>query len=405
MSIEDTADLVAENLLGQRFVEVLAHHDADGIAAASIIGMALWRAGKQFRLRIRPQISSADVTGENAVLLCDFGSAEELLPEETIVIDHHVPHFEGQFHLNPRLEGISGDRELSAAGAAYLVAERMGDNRDLSGLVLLGILGDGQRTEGANHEIVSEGIAQGYIGPNRGLCLPGRDLTEQLAYSISPYLEGISGNRDAAAELVKKSTRAAGPDLDILLSLIVLQVSQPATLHAMQSIYGTTYTLDREVVNDAHSLLALVDGCGRSGAGGLAVSLCLRSLDGVEEAWKLALQYRERVIDAVRNAQRDDARVPVYTIEDAGLTSNVADILAYDREQATPVAVIARAGDRCHVSTRCPPGITSDLEALMREIGIEYGGSGGGHPGRAGATIDARQINQCRKRLAEALAV
>ena len=50
-----------------------------------------------------------------------------------MVVDHHLPLFDGEFHANPRLEDIDGDRELSAAGMAYFVAQEMGDNRDLPG--------------------------------------------------------------------------------------------------------------------------------------------------------------------------------------------------------------------------------------------------------------------------------
>jgi len=43
-----------------------------------------------------------------------------------MVVDHHIPEFEGQFHVNPRLQGIDGEAELCAAAVAYLVASRSG---------------------------------------------------------------------------------------------------------------------------------------------------------------------------------------------------------------------------------------------------------------------------------------
>ena len=46
-----------------------------------------------------------------------------------MVVDHHLPLFDGELHVNPRLSGIDGDRELSAAGTAYYIAQQMGDNR------------------------------------------------------------------------------------------------------------------------------------------------------------------------------------------------------------------------------------------------------------------------------------
>ena len=200
MSLDAAAASLADHLLEQEFVEVLAHHDADGIAAASILCHAMFREGGRFRLRVRSSITTADVPRDSSVLLCDFGSALSDLPGDVMVVDHHVPHFEGDYHVNPRLAGIDGDRNLSAAGAAYLVAQRMGDNRDLAGLVLLGIIGDRQELEGPNREISNEGIANGFIAPRRGLRLPGRGLVERFArrQPLSPRVLGRSRDRPDA---------------------------------------------------------------------------------------------------------------------------------------------------------------------------------------------------------------
>ncbi len=103
--------------------------------------------------------------------------------------------FGGAFHANPRLAGIDGERELSAAGTAYIVAQKMGDNRDLAGLVILGIIGDNQEMKGKNLEIFNEAITDGIVVPDRGLTLPGRDMTEKWYMATSPYLDGISGIR------------------------------------------------------------------------------------------------------------------------------------------------------------------------------------------------------------------
>ncbi|RPI35407.1 MAG: DHH family phosphoesterase, partial [Methanoregulaceae archaeon] len=148
MSLETAAGTVAEQIKRQEFVEVYAHHDADGIAAASILCHAMLRAGIRFRLRIRKEIALSDLGGDAAYLLCDLGSGVEDLPRNVMVVDHHLPLSEGEFHVNPRLAGIDGDRELSAAGTAYYVAQELGDNRDLAGLVIPGIIGDGQQMAG-----------------------------------------------------------------------------------------------------------------------------------------------------------------------------------------------------------------------------------------------------------------
>ena len=106
------------------------------------------RAGIRFRMRVRQEVTPADLSGDAGYLLCDLGAGMDSLPGDTMVVDHHLPKFDGEFHANPRLAGVNGDSELSAAGMAYIVAQKSGDNRDLAGLVIPGILGDGQEITG-----------------------------------------------------------------------------------------------------------------------------------------------------------------------------------------------------------------------------------------------------------------
>jgi len=150
----------------------------------------------------------------------------------------------------------------------YFVARRMGDNRDLAGLALLGILGDRQELEGPNRDISNEGIANGFITPRRGLRLPGRGLVEQLALAVNPYLPGLSGERDAVRALVTQVTDEDDVDCESLLSRIVLAAAPEASLSAIYGIWGTTYNLGREVIDEAANLAAVVDACGKAGSGG-----------------------------------------------------------------------------------------------------------------------------------------
>lgn len=397
MSLDAAAGLVAQRLLDADFVEVYGHHDADGIAAASILCQALAREGIRFRMRIRARVNAEEINDEETVLLCDFGSGLADLPEEVIVVDHHIPAFRGAYHVNPRLAQIDGEKELSASGAAYIVAQHMADNRDLAGLALLGIIGDGQEFSGKNYEILSDGIANGFIAPSRGLRLAGRDRTEQLACALAPYLEGISGNEEAAEEL-------AGEGEDALLSRIVLAIAPCASATAMLALYGDRYELEREVVHDAHNLAALVDACGQAGRGGLAASLCLRAPEGVGEAWEIARTYRTQVISAISGATLRSDRPAIYEIDNPSVVRGAADALANDRVQTAPVVVMAKGEETVTVSARCPPGVDVDLETLMRRLGEECGGSGGGHRRRAGATISADRVDCFKAGLAEAVA-
>jgi single-stranded-DNA-specific exonuclease len=408
MSLETAAQTVAEQIRRQEFVEVFAHHDADGIAAASILCHAMLRGGIRFRLRMRQEVVPFDLTGDSAYLLCDLGSGKEDLPKSTIVVDHHLVRFEGEFQANPRLAGIDGDRELSAAGMAYYVAQALGDNRDLAGLVILGILGDGQEFAGKNLEIFNEAIANGIIVPDRGLKLPGRDMTERWYMATSPYLDGISGNESLIADILDSAhdTRQEGngPRLDNLISRVILASAHGTAAGSLQSIYGDTLHLQREVIEDAHTLTAIIDACGKTGHGEIGATLCLRSSHDIETAWEITRQHRLQIIEAVKTARSIEGSPGIFEVQGTTLASDVADILIRDLSHTKPVLVYASGSDGCHISARCPKTVKTDIGPLVHRLAEACGGNGGGHILRAGATIPCDQIGVFTKGWQEALA-
>ena len=405
MSLEESAKIVADQIRRQQFVEVYTHHDADGIAAGTILCHAMLRTGIRFRLRVCADISAAELSHDAASLLCDLGSGKEDLPPETIVVDHHLPLFGGQFHANPRLEKIDGDRELSAAGMAYIVAQEMGDNRDLAGLVIPGIIGDGQEFAGKNLEIFNEGVANGIIVPDKGITLAGRDMAERWLFATRPYLAGISGSDSAVADLLAAAQGEKGAKTDVLLSLAVLTSVSEASAEGLMLLYGDTMHLQREVIEDAHALTAVIDACGKSGLGDLAVALCLRSSTELTEAWEATRKHHLAVIDALGNVRPAQEGTAVYECGNAALASDVADVLARDRVQQAPVLVYARTGEDCRISARLPlGGTTADLGLLVRELAAACGGNGGGHHSRAGATIPCERLDAFVKGWQEGLA-
>jgi hypothetical protein len=398
MSLHAAAELVADRIRSLQYVEILAHHDADGIAAGSILALAMARAGKRFRFRVRSDVVPGDLAGNQTYLLCDIGAGIADLPEGTIVVDHHEAWFTGDYHVNPRLAGIDGDRELSASGTAYVVAGKLGDNRDLAGLAVLGMIGDGQAAAGMNREIFNDGVANAIIVPGRGLRLPGRDLQERLLMAAGPVIDGLSGDEEAVRAITGPASQTPGsePDLKKAVSLAVLRAIRTHRADCVGAIYGDTCGLEREVIPDAHSFAAVIDACGKTGHGDIGASLCLRYSRDVDTAWGITRQHRLKVIAAFRAVTGQDAPAGIYDVEDAALASDVADALACRSTLKTPIAVIARYGDSCRISARCPQDSSLDLGAAVRSLAQSAGGSGGGHRYRAGATIPCGQLGTFR---------
>lgn len=408
MSLESAAGIVAEQIKRQEFVEVLAHHDADGIAAASILCHAMLRSGIRFRLRVRSEVASSDLTGDFPYLLCDLGSGRADLPKTTMVVDHHIVKFEGEFQANPRLAGIDGDRELSAAGMAFYVAQALGDNRDLAGLVIPGILGDGQEFAGKNLEIFNGAITDGIIVPDRGLLVPGRDMTERWYMATSPYLDGISGNETMVTEIIDASRDPnAGGDglrLSTLLSQVAITSARGTAAGSIRSVFGDTLHLQREVIEDAHALTAIIDACGKTGNGEIGATLCLRSSHDIDRAWEITRQHRLHIIEAVRAARPIEGSPGVFEVQGTTLASDVADIFIRDLDYTPAVFVYAQGTDGCHISARARKESKADIGPLVRRLAETCGGRGGGHVLRAGATIPCDRIGAFAQGWQEALA-
>jgi single-stranded-DNA-specific exonuclease len=393
MTLESDTELLADRLNGQEFVEVVAHHGASGLAAGVILGTALWRAGIRFRLRCRGEVSPSDLPEEGAVVLCGMGASRTDLPEHVMVVDHHVPHFAGPYQLNPHRAGLDGGKELSSSGAAYLLAQHLGDHRDLAGIAVAGMVGEGQPLAGMNREICNEGVALGIITPSRGLRLPGRDLAEGMLLALQPGLPGITGSEERVKELLARCGGEGGPDTGLLLSLVLLEVSPRVSPRAMAALYGDRHGLEKELVPDAHALAAVLDACGRSGAGGLAVMLGFRTAGSQDQAWEVTRAWRLRVADALQAATPWKDAGGWYQVADAATAPAVADSLLSTLAPSRPLVILAPAGDAVHVSARALPECQADLEAAVDAAARAHGGRASGNRCKTDAVVPAGALD------------
>ena len=383
MSLEDAARKIADRLRTMDYVEVYSHHDADGIEAAAILTIALQRADIAFLLRFLPHLKKEDVVIPEQSILCDLGASIPDWPESTMIIDHHVPYANTAFHINPRLEGMDGETELSAAGCAYLVAKALGDNRDLASLVLVGIIGDSQKFTGKNHEILEEALMNNLVEPKRGVLLAGRTIGEQLECATLPFLKNISGDAKAAAEIETICTSL--PDSDSIAGRLVSEIAvrSDASYHDLMAVYGDNYRLLREVIQDAYALTAVIDACGKSGRTDLGYAVAAGDLAQVDDAWNTALSFRRKVINAVNSAEKIASAA--WKVSSYDVASDVADILA--KSLAKPVIVIGKAQNYLKISARAPAESNVDFEQFMKQTAETFGGYGGGHKTRAGGEI------------------
>ena len=383
MSLEEAAAKIAAYLRSKDYVEVYSHHDADGIAAAAILTVALRRADIAFRLRFLPHLKKDDIERPEMSVLCDLGASVPDFPDSIVIIDHHVPYAAVPFHINPRLEGIDGETELSAAGCAYLVANALGDNRDLAGLVMVGIIGDSQKLSGMNQKIIGDAVGNNLITVGRGVLLPGRTTKEQIESAVLPYLGNLSGDGETAEKIASLCMNTASDEAYTAMLLSEIIVRSDASYHDLMSMYGESWKLLREAVQDAYAMTAVIDACGKSGRPDLGYAVAAGDMAQADAAWETTLAFRRNIIASAAAAE---AVAPNVWMTDSVVTaSDVADMFARSKQE--PVVVLARGDTYLKVSARAPADSTVDFEQLMKTSAEKFGGAGGGHKTRAGGEL------------------
>lgn len=392
----DSAKDAARWMKMHDFVRIISHNDADGIASAGILCHALWRSNIGFHVRVTERLEK-DVMEEAdcPCIICDIGVAQpSLIPKDATVIDHHTTRESlDAIHVNPHLHNINGSKELSASALAYLVSTHIsGNNKDLAGLAIVGMLGDKQEMIGGNRGILYDGIKSGAITTKKGLKLGGGNvhdvvLCNPVLYPLFTEPEEVDSFLDEL-RVEGKLEDMDGDELKRFASALVLKTMErknPAEL------IGDVYILREEVVSNAFDLVGVLDACGKSAKPGLALSLVLRSEKCESDARDVYRRFRQELVSGLKKSEsRIESSENVYYlfIDGQDITSATANILMRcytDR----PLLVISR-GERLKVSARVDKKLASkglDLSVVMRDAAKEVGGTGGGHDVASGAII------------------
>ena len=216
----DAARVIEEHSKAGNLICAISHLDADGIAAAGIVGQLLTRLEAHFRLRIAKQVDETLIQelakeGAQLYIFTDFGSGYlDLMKKhfakcDVVTLDHHQPvgkAFPRLCHVNPHLQGFDGASEISGAGVAYLAAKGLNEkNVDLAVLAVIGALGDMQdrnkqrALQGLNDFIVKDAVSTDYLKVETDLVLYGREtrpISQALSHTTNPFIPGLSGEED-----------------------------------------------------------------------------------------------------------------------------------------------------------------------------------------------------------------
>jgi single-stranded-DNA-specific exonuclease len=446
----EAAKIITECVETDGFIHVVSHLDADGLAAAGIIGKALWRLRANFRLRIQQWVDEKivlDITTDKPklVILADLGSgylnvlSNHLSDHQIIVLDHHKPMgyaTANVMQVNPHLHGIDGSKDISGAGVAFLAAKAIDDsNRDLAAVAIVGALGDLQdkfeqrALGGVNEKIVADAVDSGLLKVEKDLMFFGREtrpIHKALAYTTNPFLPDLSGEEDKSlAFLVSLGIKPKHGDKwralrDLskkerqkLCSALSDHLISKGYQSNVLSLIGSVYTLVHEEpwtpLRDAREFSVLLNGTGRMERAGLGVAICMGDRgSALEQAEAVLEEYRRTITKYLgwltEEPGRIEERENVYVIHGEGfinekvigtLSSILSTNLPKSEKPIIAYAAVAE-GNVVKVSARTLDILTSrglDLGEIMRVAAEKFNGKGGGHDIAAGAQVPLEDVD------------
>jgi RecJ-like exonuclease len=449
-SAAKAAKTIQEVVNDKGFIHVFSHLDADGVAAAGIVGKALFRLDARFRIQITQWINEK-IAGEilsekpQLVVFTDLGSGyvdfvnENLADFKAVILDHHQiigKDSANIVHVNPHLHGVDGARDISGSGVAYLVAKAIDKvNIDLSPIAVVGALGDLQdkyeqrKLCGVNEKIVEDAVSAGLLTVEKDLIFFGREtrpVHRTLASTTNPFIPGISGEEDKSLAFLAsldikprdgEKWRAlrdlSDEEKKRLCSALADHLLSRGLHYEVTNLIGTIYTLNREEpwtpLRDAREFAVLLNATGRMDKPSLGVAVCMGDRGSAfEESMKVLEEYRKAISKYLGWVMEKPERMKEFEniyvvygesfINDkivGAISSIISSSLAHPEKPLIAYANVEEEG-LAKISARTVDAMISkglNLGDVMQVAAEKFNGKGGGHNVAAGAQVPKDKID------------
>jgi len=449
-SASQAAETILETVKENGVIHVFSHLDADGLAAAGIIGRALFRLDARFRIRITQWINDKaieEILSEKPQLIVftDLGSGyidllnEKLSDFKIVILDHHQVSGEKTaniMHVNPHLHEIDGTRDISGSGVTYFATKAMDKaNIDSAPIAVVGALGDMQdkydqrMLGGLNEKIVEDAKSTGLLTVEKDLIFFGREtrpIHRILASTTNPFIPGISGEEDKSlAFLVSLDIKPKHGDKwralrDLseeekkrLCSALADYLLSKGLHYEVSNLIGHVYILNREEpwtpLRDAREFSVLLNGTGRMDKPSLGVAVCMGDRgSALEEANKVLREYRRTLGKylgwVMEKTERMEELENVYVVhgedflEDkiVGAISSILSSSLPNPEKPLIIYANVKEEEIAKFSARTVDMVTHrgvNLGEVMQVAAEKFLGKGGGHNIAAGAQVPIKNIN------------
>jgi len=449
-STVQAAKTILETVKEDGLIHVFSHLDADGVAAAGIIGKTLFRLDAKFRIRITQWIDEkivGEITSEKPqlIIFTDFGSGyidllnEKLADFKIVILDHHQiigKESANVVHVNPHLHGIDGARDISGSGVAYFVAKAVDkDNISLAPIAVVGALGDLQdkydqrKLGGVNEKIVEDSTNAGLLTVEKDLIFFGREtrpIHRTLASTTNPFIPGISGEEDKSLAFLAsldikprhgEKWRAlrdlSDEEKKRLCSALADYLLSKGLRYEVTNLIGHVYVLNQEEpwtpLRDAREFAVLLNATGRMNRPSLGVSICMGDrVSALEEANKVLEEYRRAINKylgwVMEKPERMKELENIYVVygenfineKIVGAISSILSTSLPNPEKPLIAYANVEEDGLAKISARTIDTMTNkgvNLGEIMQVAAEKCQGKGGGHNVAAGAQVPIEKIS------------
>lgn len=440
---------------GKRILAV-THIDADGLCSGSVVFASLMRKGANVTLRAVPDLDRRTVSELQTQkydfhIFTDLASTlvselDSVMMGKYLVLDHHQlsdADMGNPSVVNAWAYGYDGGREACSSSMAYFFAESLDPtNDDLSPLAVVGALADrqdagpGRSLIGLNRSAAEEAQSRSLLAVTKDLMFTGREtrpIHEAIALTSTPFLKGLTGSKDSVLAALHESglvlkdggtwrtISSLSSEEKMKVTEVIAGALGPAVgaTEALASLVGEAYTFVFEdsftPLRDAREFGTLLNACGRMGATGTGVAVCLgdRS-DALKEAMQTLSEYRSGINKALEGLTSEPSRIERHDnlvlvrgegLVDEKLLGPVISILTSSPEFKDKV-VVGSAASRdadLKISSRVGDAFAGsvNLGLIMREAAEAVEGVGGGHAMAAGAKIPSSKADSFSKAVVE----
>src|SRR5918993_888487 len=294
---------------------LISRRNCDGLVAGTIISTALLKLDTRFTFRtidyLDPDTVARIISEDHDFNIFidlnieDIGKIKNL-KDKLLIIDHNNTSQNlkdcEEYLLNPYLYGINGKNEISSGGLAYLIAEKLNKgNKKLSLLGIVSALAEKQDTGikksliGLNSEIASVASSTGIVSIKTDLVfntLGYKPIHEALAYNISPFIEGITWNKENCYKILKNSG---------------INTHKNGKLRAFAEISEEE---KNSILHDGREFAFVINACIRNMKSELAIGICLGERNNtLRETELLTNSYKANIVNSLEKIFKEKWRL------------------------------------------------------------------------------------------------